>query len=188
MEMFTKAFYTFIIPVLIGLVLTGITFLIMKKQGKNNNTRKIIITTTTITLLLMLFMGMFGSNVIWHYEQEIPSVEYKNVTIEDIQPQPNVEVNEYGNPIIDNADDLIFITTDGQTFQNTKVPWWSSFEKTGNREIFIQLKPGGTYEIEYYGWRDSQTNTFPNIIQVTKVINESGTVPNSYSKYFGNNQ
>ena len=66
-------------------------------------------------------------------------------------------------------------------------PTWYVGLLTYGRDIFYQLRDNGTYKIKYYGWREGFTNSFPNILSVEQVVDENGTVPPSYNKYFGIN-
>ena len=98
---------------------------------------------------------------------------------------PNVNVNTLGDKNeINDASDLLLITTDGEAFENTETFW---FQKFDTRDIFYQLRENGTYKIKYYGWREGFTNSFPNVLSVEQVVDENGTVPPSYNKYFGIN-
>lgn len=38
-----------------------------------------------------------------------------------------------------------------------------------------------------HGWREGFTSSFPNILSVEQFVDENGTVPLSYNKYFGIN-
>ena len=136
-----------------------------------------------ICLIILIPMSVVADYT-WNQLYEQPSVRSETVTIADIQPLPGaVEMTENGY-YIDNSNQLMFITTNGKEFANTENWMFNKFE---TRTIFNQLKVNGTYKIKYYGWRNGHSNEFPNILSV-QVINENGTQPNDYNKYFGANR
>jgi hypothetical protein len=76
----------------------------------------------------------------------------------------------------------MLITTDGEGFLNQEN---FLFQKFDTRDVLLQLKPGGTYRVEYYGWREGFNSGFPNILRVVEVIDESGAEDVKVSDYFG---
>ena len=131
-----------------------------------------------IALVVMVPIG----SVYWWNNYEVPSVHTKVITVQEWQPKPGIQTDSNGMMTINNADELLLITTDGEGFLNEENFF---FNKFNTRDIFNQLKVNGTYEIKYYGWRNGFNDGFPNILSVTKVINENGTHENKYSDYFG---
>ena len=157
--------------------------LLISKLNHSNNKFGIKV-ITVIIFVLLLIPASIGAEYSWHLLYEEPSVREEVVTINSIQPLPGaVKMNQSGY-YIENADQLMFITTNGKEFKNTENWMFSKFE---TRTIFNQLKVNGTYKIKYYGWRNGHSNEFPNILSV-QVINENGTQPNDYNKYFGANR
>lgn len=84
--------------------------------------------------------------------------------------------------VIDNANELLLVTTDGEGFFNNENFF---FDKFNTRDIFNKLKVGGTYKIKYYGWRNGYNSGFPNILSVEEVIDETNATENKYGDYFG---
>ena len=155
----------YISPLLIGV------FVILLGLGKDNS--KLMYGGVVLCILLLCF-----SNVAWFELMEVPSVDEKVVTVQEWQPNKKMVNDDRGVMTIDNADQLVLVTTDGETFQNTEHIWFMKFE---TRDILNHLKPGGTYRIRYYGWRNGWTSTYPNILGIEEVIDEDNiNVTNSY--------
>lgn len=151
--------------ILIPLIL-GISVVYIAYKSESNNFQKISI----IILVICILLSVFGSSILWHYQFEVPSLQEKTVTVASWQPKAGIEVNENGVMVIDSADDLMMITSDGEGFLNNENFLFSKFN---TRDIHNQLKINGTYKIKYYGWREGFNNGFPNILSVEKVIDES---------------
>ena len=122
------------------------------------------------------------SSFVWYECMEAPSVNEKVITVQEWQPRADIGTNENGMMVVDSADDLMLITTDGECFVNMENFW---FQKFNTRDPFNQLKVNGTYRIKYYGWREPFNSGFPNILSVEEVIDESNTTAQRYSDYFG---
>ncbi len=120
--------------------------------------------------------------VYWFYAYEEPSVQEKIITVQGWEPKAGIIADEYGRIVIDNANELMLVTTSNEGFFNNEN---FLFQKFNTRDIFNQLKVGGTYKIKYYGWRNGYNSGFPNILSVEQVINETNATNNDYSKYFG---
>ncbi len=120
--------------------------------------------------------------VYWFYEYEVPSVQEKIITVQGWEPRPGIIPNNNGMMTISNADQLLLVTTENEGFFNMEN---FLFGKFNTRDIFNQLKVGGTYKIKYYGWRNGFNSGFPNILSVEQVVNETGAKNNSYGDYFG---
>ena len=131
------------------------------------------------SIILVCFMVCFSS-YLWYETMELPSVQEKTITVQAWQPNTNVETNEFGQLTITNADQLVLVSTDGETFQNTENFFFMKFE---TRDLLNNLKVGGTYKIKYYGWRNGFTSTFPNILEIEEVVDESNAT--STNNYFG---
>lgn len=158
-----------IIPLIIGFV-AWIYFAVKDKPG---------IAFTII--IICLFVGICGSQILWHENYEVPSVNEKVITVADWQPKPNLQVDKSGMMVIDSADDLLLVTSDGESFLNEENFWFGKFD---TRDVLHQLKENGTYKIKYYGWREGFNSGFPNILSVEEVVDESN-VTNENINYFG---
>lgn len=132
--------------------------------------------------VVLIVLCIIGSSFIWYETMEAPSVNEKVITVQEWQPRADIGTNENGMMVVDSADDLMLITTDGECFVNTENFW---FQKFNTRDPFNQLKVNGTYKIRYYGWREPFNTGFPNILSVEEVIDESNTTAQRYSDYFG---
>jgi hypothetical protein len=53
---------------------------------------------------------------------------------------------------------LLLVTTENEGFLNMENLFFGKFN---TRDIFNQLKVGGTYKITYYGWRIGFNSGFP---------------------------
>ncbi|WP_414469133.1 DUF1523 family protein [Methanobacterium sp. ACI-7] len=120
--------------------------------------------------------------VYWWSAYEVPSVQEKVITVQGWEPKPGINVYDNGMMIISNADQLLLVTNESEGFFNNEN---FLFQKFNTRDIFNQLKVGGTYKIKYYGWRNGFNSGFPNILSVEQVINETNATNNDYNKYFG---
>jgi len=165
--------------ILIPLIIAIIVGLIVKKK-KNSKIWGVagIGLALIISLIIMLPVG----NICWHYAYEVPSVQEKVITVQEWQPKAGIKYSNSGTMIIENADQLMLITNEGEGFINEEN---LLFNKFNTRDIFNDLKINGTYKIKYYGWRNGFNTGFPNILSVEKVINETNTTNNRYGDYFG---
>lgn len=164
-----------VLPLIIGIILAGYAFISDKRDKKH-------VTCLAIGIIFIIIGGVMcigGADFVWHETFEVPSVQEKVITIAGWQPRPGVNAGK-----INDASDLLLITTDGEAFENTETFW---FQKFDTRDIFYQLRENGTYKIKYYGWREGFTGSFPNVLSVEQVVDENGTVQPSYNKYFGIN-
>lgn len=132
--------------------------------------------------IVILLLALPCSSLIIYEMFEVPSVQEKVVTVQEWQPKPGLQTQN-GMMVINSANDLIMITSDGEAFLNQENFWFGKFD---TRDIFNELKINGTYKIKYYGWREGFNSGFPNILKVEQVINENNTSPNNYNDYFGN--
>ena len=132
--------------------------------------------------VVLIVLCIIGSSFVWYETMEAPSVQEKVITVQEWQPRADIGTNENGMMVVDSADDLMLITTDGECFVNTEHFW---FQKFNTRDPFNQLKVNGTYKIRYYGWREPFNTGFPNILSVEEVIDESNTTAQRYGDYFG---
>ena len=160
-----------LIPLILGLIMIVYGF----------SKEKILL----IILGVIVIIGGFGmAEYVWHANYEVPSVQEKIITVSDYQIKPNVGKNENGFIVVDSADDLLLVTTDGECFLNEENFWFSKFN---TRDLFNELKVNGTYKIKYYGWREPFYSTFPNILSVEEVVDESNATSNNFNKYSGMN-
>jgi hypothetical protein len=120
--------------------------------------------------------------VFWFYSYEVPSVQEKIITVQGWEPRPGIIYDPRGVMTISNADQLLLVTTENEGFFNMEN---FLFAKFNTRDIFNQLKVGGTYKIKYYGWRNGFNSGFPNILSVEQVVNETSAKNSSYGDYFG---
>ena len=138
-----------------------------------------------IALGVIIVIAGFGlASMTWHNNYEVPSVQEKIITVADYQIKPNIGKNNQGMIVVDSADDLLLITTDGEAFLNEENFW---FQKFNTRDLFNQLKVNGTYKVTVYGWREPFYSTFPNILSVEEVIDECNATSNNFNKYSGTN-
>lgn len=120
--------------------------------------------------------------VYWFNTYEVPSIQEKIITVQGWEPRPGILPNNNGMMTISNADQLLLVTTENEGFFNMEN---FLFGKFNTRDIFNQLKVGGTYKIKYYGWRNGFNSGFPNILSVEEVVNETNAKNNTYGDYFG---
>ena len=106
----------------------------------------------------------------------------KIITVQGWEPKPGITTNNNGMMVINNANQLMLVTTDNEGFLNNEN---FLFQKFATRDIFNQLKVGGTYKIKYYGWRNGYNSGFPNILSIEQVISETNATNNDDNKYFG---
>ena len=132
--------------------------------------------------VIVIVAGLGCATFIWYDFYEVPSVDEAVVTVQEWQPRVGLHANEDGMMVVDSADDLMLVTTDGDCYFNTENFF---FQKFNTRDVFNQLKVNGTYRIKYYGWREPFNNGFPNILSVEEVIDENNTSTPRYSDYFG---
>ena len=161
----------FLIPTIIG-----ITMII---YGFSKDKLPLIIIGTIIILT-----GFALASLTWHNNYEVPSVQEKIITVSDYQIKPNIGKNDKGFIVVDSADDLLLVTKDDEAFLNEENFWFGKFN---TRDLFNELKVNGTYKIKYYGWREPFYSTFPNILSVEEVIDESNATVNNFNKYSGTN-
>ena len=136
-----------------------------------------------IVVFIVAFLVMIPvTSVYWFNNYEVPSVQEKIITVQDWEPVPGISTDSNGMMTIDNANQLMLVTTDNECFVNDENLY---FNKFNTRDIFNKMKVGGTYKIKYYGWRCGYTSSFPNILSVEQVVNETNATPTKYSDYFG---
>ncbi|WP_295603071.1 DUF1523 family protein [uncultured Methanobrevibacter sp.] len=135
----------------------------------------------TVLFIVCVLIGLFGSSVLWWETYEVPSVQSKVVTVDSWQPKAGLHANEKGMMVIDNANDLMMVTKDGECFLNTENFLFQKFE---TRDILNTLKPGSKVNLTYYGWRNGFNSGFPNILNAT-VIDDSHAENVSLNSYFG---
>ena len=160
----------FLIPLIIGIILAAI--LTMKKHP--------IIGVTVFVICLLC--SCLATTVLWWENYDVPSVQEKVVTVESWQPKAGIQTDKNGVMVIDNADQLMLVTTDGESYLNEEN---FMFQKFNTRDILNTMKPNGTYKIKYYGWREGFNSGFPNILAVEEVVDESHAHNVKYSDYFG---
>lgn len=136
----------------------------------------------TVILMVCIVCAGACTSVLWWENYEVPSVQSKVVTVDSWQPKAGISTNENGMMVIDNADQLMLVTTDGEAFLNEENFF---FQKFDTRDVLNTMKPNGTYNISYYGWREGFNSGFPNILSVEKVVDESHAQNKSVGDYFG---
>lgn len=138
--------------------------------------------TIFIILSFVLLIGCQGiGGYLWHESFEVPSVQDKVVTVESWQPKAGISTNSKGIMTIDNADQLMLVTTEGESFLNEEN---FLFQKFDTRDILNDVKPGSVVRLHYYGWREGFNSGFPNILSA-EVIDDSHAVNKTISDYFG---
>jgi hypothetical protein len=147
----------------------------------SNHKGSLIITFVLAFIVSIIAVYPLGC-VYWWSAYEVPSVQEKIITVQGWETKPGIIADKYGRMVIDNANELMLVTTSNEGFFNNEN---FLFQKFNTRDIFNQLKVGGTYKIKYYGWRNGYNSGFPNILSVEQVINETNTTNNDYNKYFG---
>lgn len=161
-----------LIPLIISIGICLIGFI------KNNRILKFL---GVIFIIISLLVCIPLSSVLWHYEYEVPSVQSKIVTVDSWQPKAGIQTNENGMMVIDNADQLMLITTEGEAFLNEEN---FLFQKFDTRDILNNAKPGSVIKITSYGWREGFNSGFPNILNIT-VIDDSNATNVNVGDYFG---
>ena len=63
--------------------------------------------------VVLIVLCIIGSSFIWYETMEAPSVNEKVITVQEWQPRADIGTNENGMMVVDSADDLMLITTDG---------------------------------------------------------------------------
>ena len=134
-----------------------------------------------VALFILIPVCIGGGGYIWHEMYEVPSITEEVVNVSEWQVRPNV-AHKNGMMVIDNADELMMITSDGRGFVNEEN---FLFQKFDTRDILNKLKPNGVYKIKYYGWREGFNSGFPNILSVEEVVDESNVTDVKLSDYFG---
>ncbi|MBQ2653391.1 MAG: hypothetical protein IJF83_07540 [Methanobrevibacter sp.] len=160
----------FAVPLIIG-VIAWVFFALKDKP-----------TVGTIIFIVCLVVGFAGAHVLWWENFEVQSVQEKIVTVQDWQAKPGLKADERGMMVIDSADDLMMVTSDGEGYLNTE---HFLFQKFDTRDILNTLKPNGTYKIKFYGWREGFNSGFPNILSVEEIVDESHAQNKSVGDYFG---
>ena len=163
---------------LIPLIIGAIIFAKELMTDKGNDKLFII----SIILMIIGLICLVLTPIVWHYTIEVDSVDSKIVTVGNWQPKPGLDKTENGLMVIDSADDLMMVTSDGEGFLNEEN---FLFWKFDTRDILNQLKPGGIYRIQYFGWREGFNNGFPNILSV-EVIDDSNATAVDLNQYMGN--
>lgn len=162
----------FLIPAALFLIMGVIGWL---AELKDNETLARFCIVLAIIFIICLVASPVVSNVAWHYQYEVPSVQEETITVENWQP---VFGKYWGD--VHTADDLMMQTKDGRLFGNTENFLFQKFE---TRDILNNLHVNGTYKIKYYGWREGYNNGVPNILSIEEVIDDNGTKANDISQY-----
>ena len=131
--------------------------------------------------IVALLICVPGSFVAWHYAYEVPSVESKIVAVDSWQPRPGLDTQD-GMMTINDASELMLVTTDGEGFINEENFLFGKFD---TRDITNNMKPNGTYNITFFGWREGFNSGFPNILSINEVVDDSHAVNKSAESYFG---
>ena len=153
------------------------------KEAHHNGPNKGSIFTTFVLVFTVAVIVIYPIGcVYWFYAYEVPSVQDKIITVQGWEPKPGITTNNNGMMVINNANQLMLVTTDNEGFLNNEN---FLFQKFATRDIFNQLKVGGTYKIKYYGWRNGYNSGFPNILSIEQVISETNATNNDDNKYFG---
>ncbi|HML06061.1 MAG TPA: hypothetical protein VK426_09830 [Methanobacterium sp.] len=153
-----------------------------ESHHRGSNHRGSIFITSALAFIVAIIVIYPIGCVYWFYAYEEPSVQEKIITVQGWEPKPGIMANNNGMMNINNANQLMLVTNESEGFFNNEN---FLFQKFNTRDIFNQLKVGGTYKIKYYGWRNGYNSGFPNILSVEQVINETGAKNNNYGDYFG---
>lgn len=143
-----------------------------------------IITWLIIGLMIMGIVFVVGGAINGAIEEQNKKYEVKEeiITIQSISPKPGLSPNSFGQLMVNNAEQLMFYTTDGRGFQNTENERAGKFE---TRDLLINLKLGGTYKIKYYGYRDGRNSEYPNILAIVQIKNETNAIGFSWNDFLG---
>ena len=172
----------FFIPMLIC-VIVFVYGLIKVFYFESTEDKHLFVMFGSLILMVVLVPVCFGvGGYIWHEMYEVPSVTEEIVNVSEWQVRPNVAHSSNGMMVIDNADQLMMVTSDGRGFVNEEN---FLFQKFDTRDILNTLKPGGVYKIKYYGWREGYNSGFPNLLSVEEVVDESNVSDVKLSDYFG---
>jgi hypothetical protein len=153
-----------------------------ESHHKGPKNKRPIFTTFVLAFIVAVIVIYPIGCVYWFYAYEVPSVQDKIITVQGWEPKPGITTNNNGMMVINNANQLMLVTTNNEGFLNNEN---FLFQKFNTRDIFNELKVGGTYKIKYYGWRNGYNDGFPNILSVEQVINETNATNNDDNKYFG---
>ncbi len=164
-----------IVPLIIAIILVLVARKVYNKEGAGPIA---LVATFLVMIVVMVPVG----SVFWFYTYEVPSVNEKIITVKEWQPKPGIQTDQNGMMTINNADQLLLITTENEGFWNQEN---FLFGKFNTRDIFNDLKVGGTYKIKYYGWRNGFNSGFPNVLSVEEVVNDTNAKNSTYSDYFG---
>jgi len=159
-----------IIPLIIGII----SVIIISKKEKDGFEGVI---GGTIIFIVLCFVMIPASGVIWHNAFEIPSVQEKTITVQEWIPAPCTNMSN-----INNAEQLMLVTTEDEGFINKEN---LLFGKFNTRDLLFELKPGGTYVVKYYGWREGFNSGYPNLLEVVEVVDESNAKNMTNNDYFG---
>jgi hypothetical protein len=176
MEGFLIQFVIFVIVPIIIATGIGVVAWVLSRDGD------VGFGTFLITLFLAFMIMIPVGSVYWYNAYEVPSVQEKIITVGEWQPKAGLQPNSEGIMTINNADDLMLITTEKEGFFNEEN---FLFGKFNTRDIFNTLKVNGTYKIKYYGWREGFNSGFPNILSVEEIVDEKNATVNRYGDYFG---
>lgn len=161
---------------LIPCIMIGLAWIIALVKDED------LVPIAMLLTVCVLVGTVFGGGFAMYKMFEEPSVQETVVTVQEWQPRVGLGTNENGMMVVDSADDLMMVDTNGNCYYNTENFWFGKFE---TRDIFNQLKVNGTYRIKYYGWREGFNNGFPNILSVEQVIDENNTHTPRYNDYYG---
>lgn len=175
----TLIWVSFGIPLFICAIFAGYSIIKCTVFDDDNYTKYFLICMILILILVPVTEGVGG--YIWHEVYEIPSVTSEVVTVESWQVKPDAVHSDKGMMVIDNADQLMMITSDGRGFYNNEN---FLFQKFDTRDILNNAKPGAKINLTYYGWREGFNSGFPNILSV-KVVDDSNATNVSLGDYFG---
>jgi len=166
----------FIVVPLVVAIIIGIGIGKLTDDGENG-----VMAMVFAFMILFAIMIPVGS-VYWYNAYEVPSVQEKIITVQGWEPRAGISTDSNGMMTIDNADELMMITTENEGFFNMEN---FLFGKFNTRDILNTMRVNGTYKIKYYGWREGFNSGFPNILSIEEIIDENNTVPMKYSDYFG---
>lgn len=171
----------FYIPVILcfGFCFYNFYKLVRNEENIEKYGFRMIVCIVLAFILSMVCTGVGG--YVWHEVYEVPSVQEKVVTVDEWQVKPNTGHSENGVMVIDNADQLMLITDEGEGFVNEEN---FLFQKFDTRDILNTAKPGSVVKLHYYGWREGYNSGFPNILSV-EVINDTNASDVKLSDYFG---
>jgi hypothetical protein len=85
-----------------------------------------------------------------------------------------VTIKKLDHKVYDGVDKYLVFTEDDGVFENTDCLRWL---KKNSSDIQGDLEEKKKFEIKYYGWRIPFFSSYPNIVEVTEVAEDTTATP-----------